>query len=85
MISPETLAILCCPETKQELVLLDDAKVRRINEAIAAGKVLNRAGLPVTEPIEGGLLCKDGSSLYPIREEIPILLVDESLQMSQFP
>jgi uncharacterized protein YbaR (Trm112 family) len=81
MIDPKLLEILCCPETKEDLNLADDALVERINQAIAQGAVKNRRGLAVTERIDGGLVRKDGKYLYPIREDIPIMLIDEALPL----
>lgn len=84
MISPDLLEILCCPETKEDLQLIDSKGVDQINQAIKAGNVKNRAGHKVDEPISGGLLRKDGKFLYPIREDIPIMLIDEAIPMEPF-
>ncbi len=53
----------------------------RVNAAIAGGAVTNRAGQPVSEAIEGGLVREDGKWLYPIRDEIPVMLVEEALPL----
>ena len=79
MLDKELLAILCCPETKQDLTLLDASTVAKINQAIKAGKLKNRAGEIVKETIEAGLLRSDRKYLYPIREEIPFMLIDEAI------
>jgi uncharacterized protein len=81
MISQELLEILCCPETKQEVALADPKVIEQLNASIAQGRLQNRAGKTVTEKIEGGLLRKDGKFLYPIREGIPVMLIDESLPL----
>jgi len=81
MIDPKLLEILCCPETKEDVALADAALVGRINEAIAQGSMKNRRGVPVTERIDGGLVRKDGKYLYPIREDIPVMLIDEALPL----
>ncbi len=41
----------------------------------------NRGGAGVREPIEGGLVRQDGKWLYPIRDDIPIMLVEEALPL----
>jgi uncharacterized protein YbaR (Trm112 family) len=81
MIDEELLQILVCPETKEPVRLAEDSLVERANAAIAAGKVKNRAGEAVSEPIDGGLVRKDGKLLYPIRDEIPIMLIEEAIPL----
>ncbi len=81
MIDQQLLDILACPEDKTPVTLADAELVERVNRAIAAGKVHNRGGSPVTEPIEGGLVRQDGRWLYPIREDIPIMLVEEAIAL----
>ena len=81
MIAPDLLQILCCPETQQKLELVEGPPVEQINRAIAAGQVRNRAGAPVTEPIDAGLRREDRKWLYPIRQRVPVLLIDEALPL----
>lgn len=80
-ISQELLAILACPETKQALTLADAALLTRLNERIQQGQLANRRGSTVTEPIGGGLVRTDGRYLYPIRDDIPIMLIDEAIPL----
>lgn len=75
----ELLDILVCPETKQPLRLADEALIARLNRAISAGSLENRAGVTVGAPLESGLLRQDGEVLYPIRDDIPIMLLDEAI------
>lgn len=82
VISQDLLDILCCPETKEDVHLVSDDDIRRINAAIRAGTVKKRSGKPETEILDGGLLREDGKYLYPIREDIPIMLIDEAIDMS---
>ena len=84
MVDKQLLDILCCPETKQDVTLVDVEFIKRINEAIKAGKVLNRAGEPVREAIDAGLVREDRKYLYPIREDIPIMLIDEAIPFGAF-
>jgi uncharacterized protein YbaR (Trm112 family) len=79
VIDKELLAILACPETHQPLAEADAALIERVNAAIVAGDQKNVAGGAVAEAIDGGLLREDGAILYPIREGIPILLIEEGL------
>ena len=79
MIDPELLAILVCPETHQPLALAEEALIERTNAAIAAGGVTNAGGEAVTVALEGGLVREDGQMLYPIRQSIPVLLIEEGI------
>lgn len=82
MISEELLNVIACPETKQDLVIAEDAIVEKINNMIESGELLNRIKQKVTERIDGGLIQKeDRQYLYPIRDEIPILLIEESISL----
>ena len=82
MIDQALLDILACPETKEEVHLAPDHVVEAVNGRISAGALVNRGGEKVTEPIDGGLVRADGAYLYPIREEIPIMLIDEAIPLS---
>ena len=73
------LEILCCPETKQAVTLLDAASLDVLNRNIANGDVQNTGGNPVKERLDGGLVRHDKKVAYPIREMIPIMLVEEGI------
>lgn len=80
----ELLEIICCPETKQDLTLIDRDIVKKINKAIKAGAVRNRAGGLVKESIDEGLIRTDGLYIYPVRYNIPVLLINEAIESSDF-
>jgi uncharacterized protein len=77
----ELMKILCCPETRQELRPAEAPLLETLNQEIAAGRLRNRAGSPVKEPIEAGLVRADGKFLYVIRRNLPIMLVDEAVSL----
>jgi uncharacterized protein len=79
----DILAILCCPETKQVVILADASLIQKVNAAISTGNVRNRANRLVIGQIEGGLMRKDQKILYPIRDRIPVMLIDEAIPMEQ--
>ncbi len=78
-IDPTLLEILCCPETKQAMTLLDAASLEILNRKIADGELHNKGGNMVKEPLDGGLLRSDKKVTYPIRETIPIMLIEEGI------
>jgi uncharacterized protein YbaR (Trm112 family) len=82
MVDASLVAILACPETHQPVHVADDATVEKVNAAIAAGTVENRDGEPVSEPIETGLVREDGVYLYPVRDDIPVMLIGEAIPLA---
>ena len=81
MIASELLEILCCPETRQALRLADAALIEKLNTQIASGTLQNRAGQPLKEKLDGGLVRADEKLLYPIRKNIPVMVVDEAIRL----
>lgn len=81
MIAPDLLEILCCPETHQALRVADESTLARLNDKIAAGLAKNRSGKPVTEKVEAALIREDGRFLYPLRGNIPVMLIDEAIEV----
>jgi uncharacterized protein YbaR (Trm112 family) len=82
-IAPDLLAILCCPETKQEVSLADETLVEKLNAAVERGELKNKAKKPVTEKLDGGLVRADRKIVYPIREDIPVMLIEEGIPLDQ--
>lgn len=82
MLAPELLALLCCPESRQELQMADAALIERLNVRIGQGTARNRAGEIIREPLQGGLVRGDRQWLYPIRNGIPVLLVPEAIPLA---
>ena len=83
MIDKNFLDILVCPQDRTPLTLADHALLSKLNRAIAAGRVKNQAGRPVEDDVEGGLVRRDHALLYPIVDEIPLLLMEEAIPLDQ--
>ena len=80
-VSEELLEILVCPETKQPVQLASADVLKKLSEDIAAGRVRNRGGETLTQPIEEGLVREDGQILYPVDDGIPVMLIEESIEI----
>ena len=81
MIDPELMGVLCCPETHQSLRSADQSLVDRLNQQITSGQLKNSAGKAVAEKLEGGFMREDGKVFYPIRHDLPIMLVEEAIRV----
>jgi uncharacterized protein YbaR (Trm112 family) len=77
----DLVKILCCPETKQSVDFADKEIIREINKKIAAKQQRNREGVLLTERIDGGLIREDKKYLYPIKSDIPIMLINEAIEL----
>ncbi len=80
MIAPELLEVLCCPADRSEVRLATPAELDGLNARIAKG-VTNNGGAPVTEKLEAAIIRVDGTFAYPVREEIPVMLIDEAIPL----
>jgi uncharacterized protein len=82
MIRPELLEILRCPETHQRLSPATPELVEALNTKIRAGQLQNRSGQIVRDPLEGALVREDQRFAYPIRAQLPIMLITEAIPTS---
>ena len=80
-IDQDFINILICPVSKQSVQLADESLLQKINSLIQKKQLDNVGGNPVTETIDGGLLREDQQILYPIRQNIPILLANEGIRL----
>ena len=78
-IDPDFLQMLVCPETRVPLRCAGSAELDRVNELIRSGRARNRGGDAVGETLEEGLVPDGEAVVYPIRDEIPILLRHEAI------
>lgn len=80
-VNAELLEILVCPETKQPLRVADATVIADLNEKVAAGTLRNRGGDKVAKAITEGLIREDGRALYIVDDDIPVMLVEESIEL----
>lgn len=82
-IDKELLAILCCPETKQAVSLAEESLIQKVNAAVARGDVKNLGKRSVSDELDAGLIRADRKILYPIRNDIPVMLIEEGIPLEQ--
>jgi len=75
----EILDLIRCPETRVPLRPATSAELGKLNDRIRGGGFLNRGGEEVSEELEEALVREGGDIAYPIRQGIPILIVEEGL------
>jgi uncharacterized protein YbaR (Trm112 family) len=80
---PELVKLLRCPETHQPLRLAEGTLLEELNKQVASGSLRNRAGNAVSSRFDGGLVREDGKVLYPIRGKLPIMLIDEAVDLAE--
>jgi uncharacterized protein YbaR (Trm112 family) len=83
MMLADHLSLLRCPESGARLSLADPSLIRRLNQDISAGRLINRAGSLVEKPLDGGLVRDGGDLLYPIIDDIPVLLKDQAIAVGE--
>jgi uncharacterized protein YbaR (Trm112 family) len=81
MIREDILKILVCPEERRPLAWAESGLVNSLNQRIEKGELKNRAGKPVSSKLTGGLVRAGGDLLYPVIDDIPILLPEEAIPL----
>jgi uncharacterized protein YbaR (Trm112 family) len=77
------LDILCCPLTQVPLQRMPETKLAELNALIAEKRIKNESKVVVETPLEAALMTRDGKLAYPIRDGIPILLIDQGIALAQ--
>ena len=80
-VSDELLEILVCPETRQPLRAASSDELARLNARRQSGELRNRGGEAVPAELSEGLIREDGRVLYPVDDGIPVMLIEESIEL----
>jgi uncharacterized protein YbaR (Trm112 family) len=83
-IDGKLLEILCCPVSKTPLIRLPASGLRKLNSAISAGEVQYVNSKVVMEELKEALVTEDMKVIYPVVDDIPILLEDHGIGTTQF-
>ena len=81
MLNDGFVKLLVCPESKQSLTLAEPAVLASINQQVLAKTLKNRLGEAIVEPLDALLVREDGCFGYPVRADIPVMLVDEAIPL----
>lgn len=82
------LDLLCSPDTRQPLSLLDAKGLEALNRAIAAGTVQRADGAHQQQALREALVTRDRKQLFRVDDGIPVLLAEEAIataQIADFP
>lgn len=80
-IDQDLLDILVCPESRQPLTRAEPALLARLNDEIRGRRLRNRNGDVVESEIREALIREDGKFLYVVDDDIPIMLIDQSIEL----
>ena len=80
-VSEDLLEILVCPETKQAVHPAPAETLDALNARVRDGSLRNRGGDTVSQEITEGLLREDGKVLYAVDGDIPVMLIEESIEI----
>ncbi len=78
-VDPKLLEILVCPLTTVSVRALDEARLLRLNRAIARRELRYHDGSVVEVPLDEALTTTDGRIVYRIDDGIPIMLIERAI------
>jgi len=82
MVEKELLELIACPQTHQPLREASRELLERLNARIAKGEVKNQGGTALRAPLAEALVREDGRVAYPVLDGIPMLLVEEAIELA---
>ena len=83
MLSDKLVQHLRCLESGSQLSLLGDDELQELNNAIESGNIFNRLGQRVERKLDEGLVNAEQSIVYAVFNQIPQLILDESISLDQ--
>ena len=81
MLDPEFVKILVCPDNRTPVRIASEQEITNLNQKIEEGSLQNIGGRKVNDKLDGGLIREAGDRLYPVRKNIPVMLVEESIKL----
>ena len=81
MLDPEFVKILVCPDNRTPVRIASEQEITNLNQKIEEGSLQNIGGRKVNDTLDGGLIREAGDRLYPVRKNIPVMLVEEAIKL----
>ena len=81
MLDPEFVKILVCPDNRTPIRIASEQEITNLNQKIEEGFLQNIGGRKVNDKLDGGLIRGAGDRLYPVRKNIPVMLVEEAIKL----
>ena len=81
MLDPEFVKILVCPDNRTSVRFASEQEITDLNQKVEEGVLQNIGGRKVNDKLDGGLIREDGDLLYPVRKNIPVMLIEEAIQL----
>ena len=81
MLDPEFVKILVCPDNRTPVRVASEQEITNLNQKIEEGSLQNIGGRKVKDKLDGGMIREAGDRLYPVRKNIPVMLVEEAIKL----
>jgi len=81
-LDPEFISILMCPESGSQLELATAEALDAINLRITNGEIETHGGTHLSSALESGLVTVDGCRLFQVSNDIPNLVMDDSIDLT---
>lgn len=81
MLDPEFVKILVCPDNRTPVRIASEQEITNLNRKIEEGSLQNIGGRKVNDKLDGGMIREAGDRLYPVRKNIPVMLVEEAIKL----
>ena len=77
------IELLRCPETGQCVAQAPTELVQRLESLRLNGLLMAPDKSPLSNVIQTGLVREDGARFFPVRDGIPVMLLEESIEIPQ--
>ena len=81
MLDPEFVKILVCPDNRTPVRIASEQEITNLNQKIEEGSLQNIGGRKVNDKLDAGMIREAGDRLYPVRKNIPVMLVEEAIKL----